>query len=90
MQQSRYKIKKLTNRKTKMTPELLLTIIQAFIGIFVLVIVIMLIYPKWRKKITEPKGDTSKRQRGSDWADGLELIFIPIYWLIKLIAGIFK
>jgi hypothetical protein len=71
-----------------MTPELLLTIIQAFIGIFVLVIVIMLIYPKWR--ITEPKGDTSKRQRGSDWADGLELIFIPIYWLIKLIAGIFK
>ena len=73
-----------------MTSELLLTIIQVSIGIFVLVIVIMLIYPKWRKKITEPKGDTSKRQRGSDWADGLELIFIPIYWLIKLIAGIFK
>jgi len=73
-----------------MTPELLLTTIQASIGIFVLVIVIMLIYPKWRKKITEPKADTSKRQRHSDWADGLELIFTPIYWLIKLIIGIFK
>jgi len=73
-----------------MTPELLLFTLQIAIGIFALVIVIMLIYPKWRKKITEPKGDTSKRQRGSHWADGLELIFIPIYWLIKLIAGIFK
>lgn len=73
-----------------MTPELLLFTIQIAISIFVLVIVIMLIYPKWRKKITDPKGNTPKRQRGSDWADGLELIFIPIYWLIKLIAGIFK
>lgn len=54
-----------------MTPELLLTTIQASIGIFVIVIVVMLIYPKWRKKITEPKGDTSKRQRHSNWADGL-------------------
>lgn len=73
-----------------MTPELLLFTIQIAIGIFALVIVIMLIHPKWRKKITEPKGNTFKRQRGSDWADGLELIFIPISWLIKLIAGIFK
>ncbi|PJI36545.1 hypothetical protein CU318_03195 [Acinetobacter pseudolwoffii] len=73
-----------------MTSELLLIIIQASIGIFALVIVIMLIYPKWRKKITEPKGDTSKCQRGSNWADGLEFIFYPIYWLIKIIIAIFK
>ncbi|MGL3045085.1 hypothetical protein ACSJMR_08380 [Acinetobacter pecorum] len=73
-----------------MTPELLLTIIQASLGIFVLVIVILLMIPKYRKPLSEAQPVPRRKQRGLGLADRLELIFIPIYWLIKLIAGIFK
>ena len=73
-----------------MTPELLLTIIQTLIGLFALVIIILLIMFKWRKRLSAAQPVPYRKQRGLGLADGLELIFIPIYWLIKLIAGIFK
>ncbi|MBU3848532.1 MAG: hypothetical protein H9855_16495 [Candidatus Acinetobacter avistercoris] len=73
-----------------MTPEILLTIIQIAIGIFTVAIIILLIIPKSRKWLSEMQPEPRRKQRGLGLADGLELIFIPIYWLIKLIAGIFK
>ena len=73
-----------------MTPEILLTIIQIAIGIFTVAIIILLIIPKSRKWLSEMQPEPRRKQRGLGLADGLELIFIPIYWLIKLITGIFK
>ena len=73
-----------------MTPEILLIIIQIAIGIFTVAIIILLIIPKSRKWLSEMQPEPRRKQRGLGLADGLELIFIPIYWLIKLIAGIFK
>ncbi|WP_312326123.1 hypothetical protein [Acinetobacter sp.] len=73
-----------------MTPELLLIIIQTAIGIFTVAIIILLIIPKSRKWLSEMQPEPRRKQRGLGLADGLELIFIPIYWLIKLITGIFK
>ncbi|WP_216935612.1 MULTISPECIES: hypothetical protein [unclassified Acinetobacter] len=73
-----------------MTPEILLTIIQIAIGIFTVAIIILLIIPKSRKWLSEMQPEPRRKQHGLGWADGLEFIFYPIYWLIKIIAAIFK
>ncbi|MFD1436956.1 hypothetical protein HLH14_12315 [Acinetobacter sp. ANC 4282] len=73
-----------------MTPELLLTIIQSAIGLFTIIIIVMLIHPKWRKRITEPKEDTPIKQRGYGLFYGMEFILYPVFWLFKIIFSIFK
>ncbi|MFZ0023717.1 hypothetical protein [Acinetobacter sp.] len=73
-----------------MTPELLLAIIQTAIGLFALVIIILLLIPKCRKRLSEMQPEPRRKQRGLGLVNGIEVIFYPIYWLIKLIAGIFK
>ncbi|AVH14863.1 hypothetical protein CAP42_14070 [Acinetobacter indicus] len=73
-----------------MTTELLLTIIQVAIGIFALVIIILLMIPKYRKWLSERQPEPRRKQRGLDFSDGIEVIFYPIYWLIKIIIAIFK
>lgn len=77
-------------RKTKMTPELLLTIIQISIGLFALVIIILLLIPKCRKQLSELQPEPRRKQRGLGLANGIEVIFYPIYWLIKIVIAIFK
>lgn len=73
-----------------MTPELLLTIIQIAIGIFTVVIIILLIIPKSRKWLSNMQPAPQRKQRGLDLSNGIEVIFYPIYWLIKIIIGFFK
>ena len=73
-----------------MTPELLNIIIQIIISLFALVIIILLIIPKCRKRLSEMQSTPSRKQRSLDLVDGLEFIFYPIYWLIKIIIAIFK
>ena len=73
-----------------MTPELLLFAIQITIGIFVLVIIILLIFPKSRKWLSEMQPEPRRKQRGLDFAYGIEVIFYPIYWLIRIVIAIFK
>ncbi len=73
-----------------MTPELLLIIIQTAIGIFTVVIIILLIIPKSRRWLSETQPEPRRKQRSLDLVDGLEFIFYPIYWLIKIIIAIFK
>lgn len=72
-----------------MTTELLLTIIQVAIGIFAVVIVLLLIIPKSRKWLSEMQPEPRRKQRGLDLPI-IEVIFYPIYWLIKIIIAIFK
>ncbi|MDM1781967.1 hypothetical protein [Acinetobacter sp. 10FS3-1] len=72
-----------------MTTELLLTIIQLVIGIFSVVIVFLLIIPKSHKSLPEAQPEPRRKQRG-DFSYGTEVIFYPIYWLIKIIIAIFK
>ncbi|EXF57728.1 putative membrane protein [Acinetobacter sp. 1294596] len=73
-----------------MTPELLLTIIQIAIGIFIAVIIILLMIPKSRKWLAEMQPTPHRKQRSEDFVFGMDFILYPIYWLIKLIIGIFK
>ncbi|WP_180114345.1 hypothetical protein [Acinetobacter sp. YH12063] len=73
-----------------MTPELLLFIIQITIGIFALIIIILLLIPKCRKWLSEMQPEPRRKQRGLGFANGIEVIFYPIYWLIKIIAAIFR
>lgn len=73
-----------------MTSELLLIIIQTAIGIFTVVIIILLIIPKSRRWLSETQPEPRRKQRSLDLVDGLEFIFYPIYWLIKIIIAIFK
>ncbi|MCU4420968.1 hypothetical protein [Acinetobacter lwoffii] len=73
-----------------MTPELLNIIIQIIISLFALVIIILLIIPKCRKRLSEMQSTPRRKQRSLDLVDGLEFIFYPIYWLIKIIIAIFK
>lgn len=73
-----------------MTTELLLTIIQVAIGIFAVVIVLLLIIPKSRKWLSEMQPESRRKQCGLDFSYGIEVIFSPIYWLIKIIIAIFK
>lgn len=73
-----------------MTPELLLTIIQIAIGLFALVIIILLLIPKCRKQLSELQPEPRRKQRGLGLANGIEVIFYPIYWLIKVVIAIFK
>lgn len=73
-----------------MTPELLLTIIQTALGIFAVVITILLLIPKCRKQLSELQPESRRKQRGLGLANGIEVIFYPIYWLIKIVIAIFK
>lgn len=73
-----------------MAPGILLTIIQIAIGIFTVAIIILLIIPKSRKWLSKMQPEPRRKQRGLGLADGLEFIFYPIYWLIKIIIAIFK
>ena len=73
-----------------MTPELLLTIIQISIGLFALVIIILLLIPKCRKQLSELQPEPRRKQRGLGLANVIEVIFYPIYWLIKIVNAIFK
>ncbi|MEN8417805.1 hypothetical protein [Acinetobacter radioresistens] len=49
-----------------MTPELLLTIIQIAIGIFIAVIIILLMIPKSRKWLAEMQPTPHRKQRSED------------------------
>lgn len=73
-----------------MTPELLLTIIQSAIGLFTIIIIVILIHPKWRKEITEPEVYSPRKQRGIGLFYGMDFILYPIFWLFKIIFSIFK
>jgi len=59
------------------------------IGCLSLFLIIMLIHPKWRKKITEPHIYSSKRSFVSSLANLLEFIFYPILWIFKILKSLF-
>lgn len=59
-------------------------------GLFLLVLIVMLIHPKWRKGLFRPYPESTRHHKLGNLADGLELIFTPIMWIIKIIVGIFK
>ena len=59
-------------------------------GLFLFILAIMLLHPKWRKGLFAPYPETTRRSKLTHLADGIELIFTPIIWIIKIIIGIFK
>ena len=73
-----------------MTSELLQTIIQCALGLTLILIIVMLIHPKWRKKLTQPEVYSPRKQRGIGLVCGIEFIFYPIFGLFKIIFSIFK
>ncbi|KGT47354.1 MULTISPECIES: hypothetical protein [Acinetobacter] len=73
-----------------MTPDLLLFVIQIAIGLFALVIIILMLIPKSRKWLSEMQPEPRRKQRGLGLVDGIEFIFYPIYWLVRIIVAIFK
>ncbi|OTG70311.1 hypothetical protein B9T23_16355 [Acinetobacter terrae] len=73
-----------------MTLELLQTIIQCALGLFLIFIIVILIHPKWRKGITEPEVYSPRKQRGIGLFYGMDFILYPIFWLFKIIFSIFK
>ncbi|MCX0330733.1 hypothetical protein NVT87_07535 [Acinetobacter radioresistens] len=74
-----------------MTPEQLQLYIFFGLGIFILLIILLLLHPKSRSKITTPsKTRSSRDSKLANLSNGIELISTPIFWIIKLIIGIFK
>ena len=67
-----------------MTSELLQTIIQCALGLTLILIIVMLIHPKRRKKLTQPEVYSPRKQRGIDLVCGIEFIFYPILGYSKL------
>ena len=59
-------------------------------GLFLIILAIMLLHPKWRKGLFTPYPETARRSKLAYLADGLELLIYPIIWLFKIIAAIFK
>ncbi|MQW92268.1 hypothetical protein GHJ48_07665 [Acinetobacter sp. dk771] len=59
-------------------------------SLFLLILTIMLLHPKWRKGLFQAYPETARRSKLAHLADGLELLIYPIIWLFKIIAAIFK
>lgn len=66
-----------------MSAELLQSISIGCLSLFLIIMIIMLIHPKWRKKITEPHIYSSKRSFVSSLANLLEFIFIQFFGYLK-------
>lgn len=47
-------------------------------------------YQSRRRKSIKPRTLTARQSKIANLADGIELIFTPIFWIIKLMIGIFK
>jgi hypothetical protein len=77
-------------RKIKMTPELLLLMIQTAIGIFTITIVVLLIHPKSRRYLFSMHPEETKDSKGSQLLHIGEMIAYPIVWLFRIIAAILK
>lgn len=73
-----------------MTVELLQRLIIWGLVLFLVIIIIVLIVPKWRKKITEPEMYSKRDNNLTHFPDLIGLIYYPIIWLFRLIMSIFK
>ncbi|OTG62957.1 hypothetical protein B9T25_14235 [Acinetobacter sp. ANC 4470] len=73
-----------------MTAELLQKLIIWGLILFLLGIILILIFPKWRKKITEPKVYSKRDNIFIYIPDFIGLIFYPVIWLFRLIMSVFK
>lgn len=58
----------------------------------ILIILVFIIgaYQSRRRKPIKPRRHTTRESKLTNLADGIELIFTPIFWIIKLMIGIFK
>ncbi|WP_180070174.1 MULTISPECIES: hypothetical protein [unclassified Acinetobacter] len=58
----------------------------------ILIILVFIIgaYQSRRRKSIKPRTLTARQSKIANLADGIELIFMPIFWIIKLMIGIFK
>lgn len=58
----------------------------------ILIILVFIIgaYQSKRRKSIKPRTLTTRESKIANLADGIELIFTPIFWIIKLMIGIFK
>ncbi|QXR18627.1 hypothetical protein EGK58_011085 [Acinetobacter variabilis] len=58
----------------------------------ILIILVFIIgaYQSKKRKSIKPRALTVRESKLANLADGIELIFTPIFWIIKLMIGIFK
>ncbi|MCU4313135.1 hypothetical protein KTG68_14340 [Acinetobacter variabilis] len=58
----------------------------------ILIILVFIIgaYQSRRRKSIKPRTLTARESKIANLADGIELIFTPIFCIIKLMIGIFK
>lgn len=58
----------------------------------ILIILVFIIgaYQSRRRKSIKPRTLTARQSKIANLSDGIELIFTPIFWIIKLMIGIFK
>lgn len=58
----------------------------------ILIILVFIIgaYQSRRRKLIKPRRHTARESKIANLSDGIELIFTPIFWIIKLMIGIFK
>lgn len=58
--------------------------------ILIILVFIIVAYQSRRRKSIKPRTLTARESKIANLADGIELIFTPIFWIIKLMIGIFK
>ena len=63
------------------------SIISISLMLFLIFILIMLIQPKWRKKITEPDITTRKQPSVINLSDLLDILYLPIKAILKLFSS---
>ena len=63
------------------------SIISLSLMLFLFCILIMLIHPKWRKKITEPDITTRKQPSVINLSDLLDILYLPIKAILKLFSS---
>lgn len=63
------------------------SIISISLMLFLIFILIMLIHPKWRKKITEPDITTRKQPSVINLSDLLDILYLPIKAILKLFSS---
>lgn len=73
-----------------MTVELIQSLIIWGLALFLVSIIIVLIVPKWRKKITKPKIYSKRDNDLTQFPNLIGIIYYPVIWLFRLIMSIFK
>ena len=58
--------------------------------ILIILAFIIVAYQSRRRKSIKPRTLTARQSKIANLSDGIELIFTPIFWIIKLMIGIFK